>query len=81
MRNWTPPNASKLPLDQRTAHMEVTVNREGRLVRFKLAKSSGSKDLDESVKEAGNRLDKIGAELPATYLHDLYEFQVNFHVE
>ncbi len=81
LRNWTPPNANKLPLDQRSAHMEVTVNREGRLVRFKLAKTSGSTELDTSVVEAGNRLDKIGVELPASYPHDLYEFQVNFHVE
>ena len=81
LRNWTPPNASKLPLDQRTAHMDVTVNREGRLVRFKLVKTSGSTELDASVVEAGNRLDKIGTPLPASYPHDLYAFQVNFHVE
>ena len=81
LRNWTPPNANKLPLDQRSAHMEVTINREGRLVRFKLAKTSGSAELDNSVIEAGDRLDKIGKELPASYPHDLYEFQVNFHVE
>ncbi len=81
MRNWTPPDAAKLPVDQRTAHVDVTINREGRLLAYQLVRTSGSHELDASVLDAANRLDKIGASLPADYPQDLYKFQVNFHVE
>jgi outer membrane biosynthesis protein TonB len=81
LRVWTPPPANKLPTDQRTAHVEVTVNREGKLVKYKPTRNSGNIELDMSVLEAANRLNKIDATLPADYPHEFYEFQVNFHVE
>lgn len=82
IHHWTPPESAKrLTPDQRTVPMLVIINREGRLIRFKPTKSSGSAELDASVVEAGDRLDKIGTPLPASYPHDLYEVQVNFHVE
>lgn len=81
MREWLPPDASKLPRDHRTAHLEMAVNREGKVLNFKLMQPSGSIDLDMSVLEAADRLDKIGASLPATFPKERYEFQVNLHAE
>lgn len=81
MREWVPPDASTLRRDQRTAHLEMAVDRGGRVLTFKLIQPSGSIDLDMSVLEAADRLDKIGAQLPAGYPKERYEFQVNLHAE
>ena len=80
-RHWNPPPANTLSLDQRTAHMDVTVDRTGHVLNFKLARRSGNDDFDYSVIEAAHRLDKIDVQLPASYPQDHYEFQVHFHVE
>lgn len=80
-RNWNPPPVNTLSLDQRTAHMNVTVDRTGRVLKFTIAKRSGNDNFDYSLIEAANRLDKIDAQLPASYPEEHYEFQVHFHVE
>ena len=81
LREWVAPDASKLSLDQRTVSLDVRIDRDGHVNHFSLPRHSGSDDLDLSVLEAANRLDKIEAKLPASYPRDSYEFQVNFHVE
>jgi outer membrane biosynthesis protein TonB len=81
MKEWLPPDASKLRVDQRTAHLDMAIDRTGRVLNFKLTQPSGSIDLDMSVLEAADRLDKIGAQLPASFPKERYEFQVNLHAE
>ena len=81
MREWVPPDASLLKQDQRTAHLDMSINRAGHVLTFKLTQPSGSIDLDMSVLEAADRLDKIEAQLPASYPKDRYDFQVNLHAE
>lgn len=81
LREWVAPDASKLNLDQRTVSLDVSLDREGRVLHFSLPRHSGSDDLDLSVLEAADRLGKINVKLPASYPRDVYEFQVNFHVE
>ncbi len=78
---WSPPKASTLAIDQRTAHLNVTIDRTGRLLSFKFAKRSGNEDFDSSVIDAADALDKIEVQLPASYSEDHYKFQVHFHVE
>ena len=80
-RIWAPPKANTLAIDQRTAHLNVTIDRTGRLLSFKFARRSGNEDFDSSVIDAADRLDKIEVQLPASYPKDHYEFQVHFHVE
>ena len=80
-RNWTPPDVNTLNVEQRTAHMDVTVDRAGRVLDFKIAKSSGNHFFDLSVLEAANHLDRIHITLPASYSGNHYELQVHFHVE
>jgi outer membrane biosynthesis protein TonB len=81
MREWVAPDASKLSLDQRTVSLDVRIGRDGTVLNFTLPRRSGSDDLDLSVLEAADRLGKIETKLPASYRRDVYEFQVNFHVE
>ena len=81
LREWVAPDASKLNLDQRTVSLDVSLDREGRVLNFSLPRHSSSDDLDLSVLEAADRLGKIDIKLPASYPRDVYEFQVNFHVE
>lgn len=81
LREWVAPDASKLTLDQRTVTLDVSLDRDGRVLNFSLPRHSGSDDLDLSVLEAADRLGKIDIKLPASYPRDIYEFQVNFHVE
>ena len=81
MRQWSPPKVATLNVNQRTAHMDMAVDRSGHVLNFKLIKRSGSEDFDLSLLEAANRLDKIPVTLPASFHPDHYEFQLHFHVE
>lgn len=81
MREWVAPDATKLGLDQRTVSLDVRIARDGQLLNYALPRRSGSDELDLSVLEAADRLGKIDTKLPASYRRDVYEFQVNFHVE
>jgi outer membrane biosynthesis protein TonB len=72
---------ANLPPEQRDAHMDIAVGREGQVLRFVMAKSSGNKTFDDSVLAAGNLVENIQSKLPATYTGERYEIQVNFHAE
>ncbi len=81
MREWVPPDDSKLSPNQRTAHLDMSVDRNGRVLSFELTHPSGNSALDMSVLEAVGRLGKIEVQLPPSYPKDRYEFQVNLHAE
>lgn len=81
MRQWMPPNTQSLNINQRTAHMDMTLDRAGHVLNFKLVKRSGSENFDLSLREAANKLNSIPVNLPASYPQDHYDFQLHFHVE
>ena len=81
MRQWMPPKTSTLNINQRTAHMDMTVDRAGHVLNFTLVKRSGSESFDLSLREAAHRLNGIPVTLPASYPQDHYDFQLHFHVE
>lgn len=80
-KNWLPPDATNLTPDQRAVPLQVAINREGRVVSFKLLRSSGSEAMDSSVQKAADKLHKIDRALPPGYPGERYEVQINFHVE
>jgi len=80
-KNWLPPDATKLSPDQRLAKLQVAINRDGRVVSFKVLHSSGSEALDSSVQKAANKLHKIDRALPPVYPGERYVVQIHFHVE
>ncbi len=81
-QNWVVQAAfAQLPAEQRTAHMDIAVGRQGQVLNFKMAKSSGNKAFDDSVLAAGNRVENVNAKLPAQFTGERYEFQLNFHAE
>lgn len=80
-KNWLPPDATNLTADQRAVPLQVAINREGRVVSFKLLRSSGSEAMDSSVQKAADKLHKIDRVLPPGYPGERYEVQINFHVE
>ncbi|MDB6117967.1 MAG: hypothetical protein JWO08_1748 [Verrucomicrobiaceae bacterium] len=81
MIRWMPPKAQGLNINQRTAHMNMTVDRAGHVLSFTVVKLSGSEAFDHSLREAANSLEMIPATLPDSYRPDQYEFQLHFHVE
>ncbi len=81
MIQWMPPKTQGLNINQRTAHMNMTVDRAGHVLGFTIVKLSGSEAFDHSLREAANRLETIPATLPDSYRPDQYEFQLHFHVE
>ena len=80
-KNWLPPDATNLTPDQRAVPLQVAINREGRVISFKLLRSSGSEAMDSSVQKAADKLHKIDRALPPGYPGERYEVQINFHVE
>lgn len=81
MSTWEPPQASRLDINQRTAEMNMAVDRAGHVLTFTIVKRSGSEDFDRSLREAADRLTSIRTTLPDSYRPDRYEFQLHFHVE
>jgi periplasmic protein TonB len=81
MKTWSAPKPELLAPNERTAHLDVAVNRKGRMLDYKLARTSGSADLDVSVLEAADRIKSIAAKFPSDYPSERYDFQVNFYVE
>ncbi len=81
MSTWEPPKAEKLDINQRTAEMNMAVDRAGHVLSFTITRRSGSDDFDLSLREAADRLTSIHTALPASYRQDRYEFQLHFHVE
>ncbi len=81
MRQWMPPKTETLNINQRTAHMDMTMDRAGHVLNFTLVKRSGNESFDLSLREAAHKLNSIPVTLPASYPQDHYDFQLHFHVE
>jgi len=75
---WTAPPIDAVPLAQREARLNISVGRDGTILKSQMSKFSGSHVLDQSILEAAANVRKIFVTLPENYTKDSYDVELNF---
>lgn len=81
LKNWVAPPVSKVDPEKRSAHLEVSIGKDGTVLGTLLSRPSGSSALDKSIDEAAEKVKKIPLTLPAGFGKPYYELQVNFQID
>lgn len=77
---WTPPPIDVVPAGQREARLNVSIGKDGTLLKSQMSKFSGSHALDQSILEAAAQVKKISATLPSQFSKESYDLELNFIV-
>lgn len=80
-REWNAPPVQQVPALQRHVAFRLSIGRQGEIQDSEMIRSSGSSLLDDSVRDAAQRLKKISQALPSSFPKDRYTVEVNFHIE
>lgn len=56
---WQQPESLAAPRGKISVPADVDINRDGRVVRFKIAQPSGYRALDDSIRAAGRRVPQV----------------------
>lgn len=75
---WTAPPIDAVPAAQREARLNISLGKDGTVLKSQMSKFSGSHVLDQSILEAAANVKKIPVTLPANYTKDSYEVELNF---
>lgn len=75
---WTAPPIDAVPPGQREARLNLSLGRDGSILKAQMSKFSGSHVLDQSILEAAANVKKIPVTLPSNYSKDSYDVELNF---
>ncbi|MGV3663928.1 MAG: TonB C-terminal domain-containing protein [Prosthecobacter sp.] len=75
---WTAPPIDAVPATQREARLNISLGKDGSVLKSQMSKFSGSHVLDQSILEAAANVKKIPVTLPANYTKDSYDVELNF---
>lgn len=75
---WSAPPIDAVPPGQREARLNLSVGRDGSILKAQMNKFSGSHALDQSILEAAANVKKIPVTLPSNYSKDSYDVELNF---
>lgn len=78
LAHWTAPPISVVPEAQREARLNISIGRDGTVLKSQMSKFSGSHDLDQSIIQATALVKKIPTTLPSNYSKDSYDLELNF---
>ncbi len=78
LAGWTAPPIDAVPAAQREARLNISIGKDGTLLKAQMSKFSGSHVLDQSILEAASRVKKISAALPSNFTKDSYDLELNF---
>lgn len=75
---WTAPPIDAVPVTQREARLNLSLGRNGDVLKAQMSKFSGSHVLDQSILETAANVKKIPVTLPESYTKDSYDVELNF---
>lgn len=75
---WTAPPIDGVPAGQREARLNISIGKDGTVLKSQMSKFSGSHVLDQSILEASAQVKKISTTLPSNYSKDSYDLELNF---
>lgn len=78
LAHWTAPPLTVVPEAQREARLNISIGRDGTVLKSQMSKFSGSHDLDQSIIQAAAQVKKIPTTLPSNYSKDSYDLELNF---
>lgn len=75
---WTAPPIVNVPEGQREGRLNISIGKDGTVLKAQMSKFSGSHDLDQSIIEAAAKVKNISTTLPSNYSKDSYDLELNF---
>ena len=78
LANWVAPPIESVPSGQREARLNLSIGKDGTIIKSQMTKFSGSHALDQSILEAVTKVKKISTTLPSNYSKDSYDLELNF---
>ncbi len=78
LAHWIAPPITEVPVAQRGARMNISIGKDGTVLKSQMSKFSGSHALDQSILEASAKVKKIPVALPSNYSKDSYDLELNF---
>jgi len=78
LANWIAPPIESVPEGQREARLNLSIGKDGTVIKSQMTKFSGSHALDQSILEAVAKVKKISTTLPSNYSKDSYDLELNF---
>ena len=78
LAEWTAPPIDAVPAAQREARLNISIGRDGSVLKAQMSKFSGSHVLDQSILEAAAKVKKISAALPSNFSKESYDLELNF---
>ncbi|WP_395717488.1 TonB C-terminal domain-containing protein [Prosthecobacter sp.] len=78
LAGWTAPPIDAVPAAQREARLNISVGRDGAILKAQMSKFSRSHALDQSILEAASKVKKISTPLPSNFSKESYDLELNF---
>jgi len=78
LTNWVAPPIDAVPASQREARLNLSIGKDGTVLKAQMSKFSGSHVLDQSILEAAATVKKVSATLPSNFPNDSYDLELNF---
>ena len=78
LAGWTAPPYESVPDGQREGRLNISIGKDGTILKAQMSKFSGSHVLDQSIIEAAAKVKKISMTLPSNFSKDSYDLELNF---
>ena len=78
LTHWTAPPITVVPAAQREARLNISIGRDGTVLKSQMSNFSGSHDLDQSIIQAAAQVKKISVALPSNFSKESYDLELNF---
>ena len=78
LAGWIAPPIESVPDGQREGRLNISIGKDGTVLKAQMNKFSGSHALDQSILEAAAKVKKISTTLPSNYTKDSYDLELNF---
>lgn len=78
LAGWTAPPIDTVPASQRESRLNISIGRDGSILKAQMSKFSGSHALDQSILEAAAKVKKISTALPSNFSKESYDLELNF---
>jgi hypothetical protein len=78
LSSWVAPPYDSVPEGQREARLNISIGKDGTVIKVQMIKFSRSHALDQSILEAAAKVKKISTTLPSNFAKDSYDLEMNF---
>ena len=78
LSSWIAPPIDSVPDGQREGRLNISIGKDGTVLKAQMSKFSGSHVLDQSILEAASKVKNISTTLPSNFSKDSYDLELNF---